>query len=390
MGTPPVSGRGSLRGRLFCVLPALGVLVVQLGGSAAVDRHQTGHPHLNAFGWLLLVIGPALLVLRRRMPAVAVYGAAAAALTYLAAGFANGPVFISPVVAFFSAVLQGRRRHAWAALGGLYAGHLVLSRWLVPPRGVAAADAWVVETGIAAWLLVIGAAAELARTRRERIERARRERAEAEQRRAGEERLRIARELHDVVAHSLSVINVQAGMGLALFEEHPEQAHAALDAIRTASKEALGEVRQVLAALRAPDAAPREPALGLSRLPELAEQAQAAGLRVEMTVGESAAPLPPGVDLAAFRIVQEALTNIIRHSRARTARVRVERRAEAVAVTVEDDGPAAGRNTGSGGNGLVGMRERAAGLGGTVTAGPRGDGGWRVAARLPLARGGHQ
>lgn len=196
--------------------------------------------------------------------------------------------------------------------------------------------------------------------------------------------MRIARELHDVLAHSISVINVQAGVALELIDERPEQARTALTTIKAASKEALGEVRQVLSTLRAPGEAPRAPAPGLDRLPELLEQAAAAGLHAEVTVEGDPVPLAPGADLAAFRIVQEAMTNIVRHSGSRAARIRLGHLPGCVEVQVDDDGPAVASGDSGGGNGLVGMRERAAALGGTVEAGPRPDGGFRVRARLPL------
>jgi signal transduction histidine kinase len=192
----------------------------------------------------------------------------------------------------------------------------------------------------------------------------------------------MARELHDVLAHSISVINVQAGVGLALLDTDPEQARTALTTIKAASKEALGEVRQVLDTLRAPGDAPRTPAPGLDRLPELVEQAAGAGLTVEI---EGEAPkLPPGTDLAAFRIVQEALTNVVRHSGSRQARVRLDQAEGALRLRIDDDGPATGADAGGSGNGLAGMRERAAALGGTIEAGPRDDGGFRVLAVVPL------
>src|SRR5690606_8568535 len=201
-------------------------------------------------------------------------------------------------------------------------------------------------------------------------------------RRADEERLRIARELHDVLAHSISVINVQAGVGLALLDSDPEQARTALTTIKEKSKEALGEVRQVLDTLRTPGAAPRAPAPGLDRLPELVEQAAAAGL--DVTVEGEVPDLAPNADLAAFRIVQEALTNVVRHSGSRNARVRTEVRDGALRLCIDDDGPATGADAGGSGNGLAGMRERAAALDGTIEAGPRPDGGFRVLAVLPL------
>lgn len=230
------------------------------------------------------------------------------------------------------------------------------------------------------------AASEVVRARREQWARDRAERRAAERRRVDEERLRIARELHDVLAHSISVINVQAGVGLALLDTDPEQARTALTTIKAASKEALGEVRQVLDTLRAPGEAPRSPAPGLDRLPELVAQAAFAGLTVSVEGEDAARGLPPGTGLAAFRILQEALTNVVRHSGSRTARIRIRitRPPDALELRVDDDGPATGGDAGGSGTGLIGMRERAAAQGGTMEAGPRPDGGFRVLARLPL------
>jgi signal transduction histidine kinase len=367
------------------LLSSVVVAAVQVVGTTFAQQQQIHREPLDVPGYLLLLVGPALLTLRHRYPAAVVYGTAAVALGYVAAGYPYGPFFLSFAVAFVSAAMRGRRRDAWTAAVLLFGGHLLIAHWLyrwLPPAGDAGGG-WLAEWGVAAWLLAFAAAVELARARREGYERARRERAEAERHRADEERLRIARELHDVVAHSLSVISVQAGVGLALLDARPEQARTALETIRSTSKEALGEVRQVLGALRSPGAAPRTPAPGLDRLPELAEHAAAAGLRVRVETDGEAVPLPPGADLAAFRIVQEALTNVIRHSGARAARVRLEYRPDALRLRVDDDGPATGGDR-PGGSGLIGMRERAAALGGTVQAGPRGDGGFRVRAEIPL------
>jgi signal transduction histidine kinase len=372
------------------VLSSLVVAVIQLVGSTFAAHQQTHRGTLDLPGYLLLLAGPVLLALRDRWPAAVVYGTAAVTLGYVAAGYPYGPFFLSFVVAFVSAVMRGRRRHAWTAAGLLFGGHLLIAHWLyrwLPPAGDTAGG-WLPEWGVAAWLLAFAAAVEVARGRREGFERARRERAEAERHRADEERLRVARELHDVVAHSLSVINVQANVGLALIDERPEQARTALETIKSASGEALGEVRQVLSALRTPGAAPRTPAPGLDRVPELAEHAASAGLRVSVETVGTPVPLPPGADLAAFRIIQEALTNVIRHSGARSARVRLEYRPGGLRLRVDDDGPATGGDRSGGGSGLIGMRERAAALGGTVAAGPHGDGGFRVAADIPVGGAG--
>ncbi|MFE2145238.1 sensor histidine kinase [Streptomyces sp. NPDC059456] len=362
------------------------VAVLAQASGGWVHQLQPGREPLGLPGRLLLLLGPALLLLRHRHPVSVVYGVCAVTLVYLACGYPYGPVFLSVALACLAAVVSGHRRAAWGAVGALWAGHLLIGHWLyrwLPPPGDGPAP-WGTEGGVTAWVIAVLAASELVRVRREQWARDRAERKAAERRRAAEERLRIARELHDVLAHSISVINVQAGVGLALLDADPEQARTALTTIKAASKEALGEVRQVLDTLRAPGEAPRAPVPGLDRLPELVAQAAAAGLTVSVEGEPAARGLPPGTGLAAFRILQEALTNVVRHSGSRTARIRITRPPGALELRVDDDGPATGGDAGGSGTGLVGMRERAAAQGGTIEAGPRPDGGFRVLARLPL------
>ncbi|MCZ4639056.1 sensor histidine kinase, partial [Streptomyces rubrogriseus] len=298
---------------------------VLVGSSFAAHAQEAERAALDPFARVLLFVTGAALLWRQRYPVPVVFGTAVTTLVYLGAGYPYGPVFVAVAVACFSAVVTGHRRAAWAAMGTLWAGHALVAHWLyrwLPPSGDSAAS-WGQELVIATWVVAIAALSELARARREQWARERAERAQAARRRADEERLRIARELHDVLAHSISVINVQAGVGLALLDTDPEQARTALTTIKDQSKEALGEVRQVLDTLRTPGDAPRAPAPGLDRLPELVEQAAGAGLTVEV---EGKPPrLSPGTDLAAFRIVQEALTNVVRHSGSRYARVRLGR-----------------------------------------------------------------
>ncbi|MGW5783267.1 sensor histidine kinase [Streptomyces sp. NPDC003757] len=357
---------------------------VLVGSNFAAHVQEGERAGLDPLARALLFVTGAALLWRQRYPVPVVFGTAVATLVYLGAGYPYGPVFLAVAVACFSAVVAGHREAAWAAMGILWAGHALMAHWLyrrLPPAGDSAAS-WGQELGIAAWVVAVAALSELARARREQWARERAERARAARRRADEERLRIARELHDVLAHSISVINVQAGVGLALLDTDPEQARTALTTIKDQSKEALGEVRQVLDTLRTPGDAPRAPAPGLDRLPELVEQAASAGLTVEV---EGKPPrLSPGTDLAAFRIVQEALTNVVRHSGSRHARVRLARDGSTLRLRVDDDGPATGADAGGSGNGLAGMRERAAALGGTIEAGPRPDGGFRVLAALPV------
>ncbi|MEU6370444.1 sensor histidine kinase [Streptomyces sp. NPDC046931] len=361
----------------------LTVLVV-VGTHVAAQGRGGDRAHLDVFAHLLLLVAAGALLWRQRHPVPVAFVTAVAATVYLGAGYPYGPVFLTVAVGSFGALVAGHRVAAWTAVGMFWAGHVLVSHWLhrwLPPLGEATAS-WGQELVIATWVVAFVAVAELVRVRREQWARERAERAQAARRRADEERLRIARELHDVLAHSISVINVQAGVGLALLASDPEQARTALITIKAASKEALGEVCQVLETLRPPGDAPRAPAPGLGRLPELVEHAASAGLAVTV---EGAAPrLAPGTDLAAFRIVQEALTNVVRHSGSRQAHVHVGTEAGALRLRIDDDGPATGADAGGSGNGLAGMRERAAALGGTIEAGTRADGGFRVLAVLPL------
>ncbi|MER5310721.1 sensor histidine kinase [Streptomyces sp. NPDC002773] len=373
--------------RIPWVSTLLVIALVQIGSGFAGRQQADPYVPLDAFARLLLFGGAALLLLRHRFPSTVAFGTSVAALVYLGAGYPYGPVFIPVAMGCFAAVVAGRRRPAWGAVAMLWVGHALIAHWLyrwLPPGGDGP-ESWGRELLVAAWVAAVVAAAELLRVRREQWARERLERQAAEQRRADEERLRIARELHDVLAHSISVINVQAGVGLALLDSDPEQARTALTTIKAASKEALGEVRQVLDTLRAPGDAPRSPAPGLDRLPELVEQAAATGLSVALETTGVRKDLPPGAGLAAFRIVQEALTNVVRHSGSRTARVTLAYAPRRLGLRIDDDGPATGDEAGGSGNGLAGMRERAAALGGTIAAGPRPDGGFRVDATLPFS-----
>jgi signal transduction histidine kinase len=220
---------------------------------------------------------------------------------------------------------------------------------------------------------------------RDRAERAERTREEEARRRVDEERMRIARELHDVISHSIGVISVQAGVAAHLLERRPDKAGEALATIRQASDEALDELHAMLGVLRQPDGrAPLAPAPGLAQLDALVAMAEGAGLRVEVDT-RGAADLPPAVDLACYRIVQESLTNVVRHAGASRATVTVAADGDTLVVEVSDDGtgaPGAGNGNGTR-QGIVGMRERARALGGTLEAGPRPEGGFRVSARLP-------
>ena len=304
-------------------------------------------------------------------------------VTYVVRDYPNGPIYLSLIIAFFTAVTRGRRRVAVAALLAGYPLMLWLG-WIVGTRPAPGIGSIL---GVAAWLFVLLAVSEIVRVRRTGAMEAWRTREEEARRRASEERLRIAQELHDVLAHNISLINVQAGVALHLMDEQPEQARTALTAIREASKDALGELRSVLEILRqSGEAPPRSPTAGLDDLLRLVAGAEAAGLDVRTDVRPLPRPLPPGVDLAAYRIVQEALTNVTRHARARSATVRIAYDEGAVVVEVVDDGVGSAGVTPSigGGNGIPGMRERAAALGGDLSAEPAPGGGFVVRATLPV------
>ncbi|WP_327681303.1 sensor histidine kinase [Kitasatospora sp. NBC_00458] len=371
----------------WTVVSAVLVALFQVVGSTAAARQQQDYRvPLDAAGYALLLLGPVLLLFRNRFPGPVVVGVTAVTTGYLLAGYPYGPVFFSLAVAVYGALSRGCRRVAWISVGAGYLVHLMSSHllpqsWL---RAPSQSPGWWQEAGVAAWLLLVLAVAEIMRSRGEQLAARRLARRQAEENRAAEERLRMARELHDILAHSISVIHLQAGVALELIDEHPDQVRAALTVIKATSKEALGEVRQVLGTLRGPDGqAPRTPAPGLARLPELVTQAGHAGLTVSVETAGEGRPLPSQLELAAFRIVQEALTNIIRHSAARSATVLMDWTSPAgLLLQVDDPGPAAGGDGGGSGNGLVGMRERAAAFAGELTAGPYG-GGFRVRAWLP-------
>jgi signal transduction histidine kinase len=203
-----------------------------------------------------------------------------------------------------------------------------------------------------------------------------------------EERARIARELHDVISHNVSVMVLQAAAGADVFTTHPERSREALGSIETAGREALTELRRLLSVVQAPagEADGLAPPPGLARLPELVERVRATGLDVTLAVTGDAGTLPAGVDLSAYRIVQEALTNTLKHAHAEQARVALSFGGDVLELEVVDDGTAAVQaDAGAGrGHGLIGMRERAAVFGGELEAGPRGGGGFAVRATIPL------
>jgi signal transduction histidine kinase len=347
-----------------------------------VSRHQASARPFDAGAAVLVIASAAALAALRTRPVAVLAAVFGIVLAYLAAGYPDGPIWLAPIIAYFTAVVRGHRlagvAAAIAVFGIFLLIHLLLGRGPEPSAaGIAA---------VAAWPLVVLGAAEAVRIRRVRTAEATRIREEEALRRASEERLRIARELHDSLGHYLSMISVQSGVALNLNPGLPGQVAESLSAIRQASKEGLRELRSVLRILRQDgEPAPHAPPPALARLGDLVDRAAAAGLQVRAETSGTARELPFGVDQAAFRIVQEALTNVTRHAGTDNATVRVRYGQHDLTVQVDDDGQ--GRNDGlppPGGSGIVGMRERAAALGGELRAGPRPGGGFRVTATLPL------
>jgi signal transduction histidine kinase len=365
------------------VLP-LAVAVFTLVGTTFAQEYGTGARHLDLLGRVLLLAGPAALVVRRWNPPAVFAGVAGVLLIYLAAGYPFGPVPLASFVALGATVGHGHRRAGYALAAVTFAGVLVVHVLRFPGLGfpAAGASAWL------AWISAYVAAVELWRARRDRREQARAAAAEADRRRGSEERLRIARDLHDVLGHHISLINVQAGVALYLMDDDPEQARSALTAIKQSSRDLLHEMRSTLGVLRGVDEEPpHQPVAGLARLDELVETTRAAGLPVTVEIGGEPRELPPSVDTAAYRIIQEALTNARKHAGPARASVLLAYTEDGITMRIDDDGTGPASSPDSG-NGLPGMRERATALGGTLTAGPRPGGGFRVDAHLLTTGGG--
>jgi signal transduction histidine kinase len=362
--------------------PAVVIGLSIVGSRAAASWHAPSQS-VNLVGYLLICVGGVSLVVRRRYPVVVLGVTLVAAVVARPLGHANGN-WLPLIVAFFAAVRERRRT---AAIVSLVVGYLVSvwPPWLIGGRGHTSST---FALALLCGLLIMLIAAELMRATMQRRQATERIREQEILRRASDERMRIARDLHDVVAHNIAVINVQANTALHLLDRQPEAARPALTAINDVSKQALAELRAVLGVLRADGGtAPREPAPGLGRLDTLVANMAAAGLTVELTVAGDPVALPSSVDLAAYRIIQEALTNSARHSGGTRATVRVNYSDMNVEIEVADDGttgPTVTRTTGTG-SGIAGMTDRAQALGGSLSAAPRSGGGFLVRALLPVS-----
>ncbi|HXT89591.1 MAG TPA: sensor histidine kinase [Trebonia sp.] len=363
------------------VAVALAVTAAQVGFSYLAARHH-GHA-VSALGYVLLAVSGLALIWRRRFVAAVLVVSLVTTLWSATTADPGGPIWGAVVVAFGTAIYYRKRAVAILSLVAGYVG----SVWLPALTGPHKAPSATFDLSLAVGLLVLLGGAEGIRFRHERAEAQRHIKEEEARRVASEERVRIARDLHDVVAHNISVINVQAATALHLADRQPERDIEALATIHGVSRQALVELRSILGVLRAvDDELPRDPAPSLSHLDDLVSTARSAGLQVRVSGDELSSRLPKAVDVAAYRIVQEALTNAARHAAGSTAAVRIASDDSHLLVEVEDNGGGKVQSlaaSGSG-NGIAGMTERAEALGGTLAAGTRPEGGFSVRARLPL------
>jgi signal transduction histidine kinase len=354
----------------------------------AAPLGREGSTGLDALGYVLLAASGLVFVARRRSPAAVLVVVSACVLVYQLRGYPHEEVAALPVLlAVYTAVRAGHRLLTLAVAGSaLLVGALASS-----PSGDETSRDFIERRFLTiGWVVAAGVLAEVWRQREayvreveERAAEAERTREETARRRAGEERLRIARELHDSLTHSISVIKVQAGVAVHLARKRGEEVPEALLAIQEASRDATRELRATLQVLR--DSGDDEaPGSGLDRLDDLVERARTAGVPATLTISGDERPLPPAVDRAAYRIIQEALTNVGRHAGPASAEVRLHYRPGQVTVQVDDDGRALPEAPPVPGTGLIGMRERVTALGGVLRAEPRPDGGFTVRAELPV------
>jgi len=361
-------------------------VAVILFAVALVTASRGFHGQLTVWAALLAAIACGATVWRRREPTAVFVVTTVAAEGYLAVTQSEAGLLVlaAPMIVLYTLAETAGRLRA-VLLGGLaflvmLALHTTLRPVWAGPQNVAV----IALGGLAV------AAGEAARSRRAYVheveERARQAERDAEQeaaRRVTEERLRIARELHDVLGHHLALITVHAGAAADVLDDHPAEAKKSLAHIKQAGRTALTELKDVVVLLRRPEdpATPTEPAGSLAALDELVASFTRSGLHIEKDVAGVARPLPTTVDVTAYRVIQESLTNVAKHAGDTTATIRLRYGPDQLSVIVDDEG-----NGGShaAGHGIAGMRERVTAVGGTLRAGPRPTGGFRVSARVPL------
>jgi signal transduction histidine kinase len=379
------SGRA---GRLVALDVVAALAVAAVVAFATLDTDAPGTPDEPTWvSWLAAVVIAGPIAVRRRWPLPVLLVVMAAVVLALVFGVIpvvaiGAPLIALALVLYVVGFTQARRTSAITLVSSLvtFASAVGVSVLLhLPSEPFSDIIAGI---GLGWLFMAIGwALGFTARVRREYAERAA---AQAVTQAVADERLRIARELHDIVAHSMSLIAVKAGIGNHVAQDRPAEAREALRAIESASRGSLAEMRHLLGVLRSEvDGMELGPPPGLAALPDLAARAAAAGVTVELDVPESP-ELPEGVGLAVYRIVQEAVTNVVRHAAPARCAVTVSIADSSVGVEVRNDGPVV-RLAGPAGHGLIGMRERVAMYGGTFSAGPRPTGGFLVSATIPLA-----
>ena len=380
---------GRVRRSPFAFDVALAVVLALVTVAGSVGESHPGNPsdkppagvHIAApaAAYLLVAASALALIWRRRRPVLVLAVSLGAALLYICLGYFGGAVMLNPMFALYAVAVAVAVPTA-RAIGLSVITMLLLMGATAAFGPFRTAGGFVLIPGEVAAALFLGLWVASRHA-------ALRESAEQARRAVDAERLRIARELHDVVAHTMSTINVQAGVAAHVIDQQPEQAAQALEAIRQASKEGLRELRGILNVLRQADEQDeRSPAPRLAQLDELVESATRAGLPTSVIIHGRARTLAPTVDLTAYRIVQESLTNALRHAGPTTASVTLSYTDDQLEVEVLDGGRGRVDRTPPGaGHGIAGMRERAEAVGGTLIAGPGPDGGFRVQARLPLS-----
>ncbi|MFB6768759.1 sensor histidine kinase [Streptomyces sp. NPDC056337] len=365
------------------IAAALTTVAVLLGTEAVAQ----GWPALDPRAWSLVALLTLPLALRTRAPVTVCLAVHACWALYVTLGYWPVVGSFGPMLALYT-VASLRPARTTAACAALLAGVWIYAGVVAGAGAMASVVGQAVGFPLVLWRFGYVARRTADLTRRLRAEQADRARREV-----AEERVRIARELHDVVAHHIAVINVQAGLARFVFHSDARTARTALDTVEGASGEALAELRRMLGLLRADgvQGADGAPAPGLDQLDEMVTRVRAGGVRVALRITGAPRPLPPGMQLCVYRVVQEALTNVLKHAPGADATVELAYRAGEMTVSVTDDGHADGPRVGAdsdtiaerGGHGLIGMRERAKLYGGTIVVGPRGEGGFGVLLTLP-------
>lgn len=364
--------------RLAEVGVAVGLLVAGLVTLPFVVEMNDDYTRPDWLAVTLIMVAASATAFRRRWPVPTLVAATVATSAYLVLGYPYGPVLATVAVSVYSVARRLPLAPAAIAAGGALL--VLLVHVFTNPQALAGAAGLIPGTAWVAIPFTLGVARRMVQ------EAVAREREESERRLVDAERLRLAQEVHDVVGHGLAAIQMQADIALHLQRTRPGQAHVALEAISRASSDALAELRATLAAISPSGAGPddgRAPAPGLARVDELRRRVQDAGVTVEVAVYGPPRALPAAADLAAYRILQESLTNVVKHSPHPMATVEIAYRADAVTVTVANQDLSAGDHVE--GFGIAGMRRRASHLGGTLTAGPGRPGVFEVRATIPCA-----